>query len=79
MRLILLAALLLAGCAGGPRVVLTPVRQPCIAASDVPAPTPPVGQLPDDARQALLLVAATLIAARGENAVLRSLIGPCTR
>ena len=77
MRTILLV-LLLAGCAGGPRP-LVPIRQPCIDAGQVPAETPPVGELSPDARSASLTLAATILALRGENRVLRGLISGCVR
>ncbi len=62
MRTILLV-LLLAGCAGGPRVNV-PVRQPCVDRADRPAPTPPIGTLPDDARSAALILAQAILLLR---------------
>lgn len=77
-RLYLLLLLGTGACAHrGPEPAM-PIASPCISAGDVPAPVPPIGRLPDDARQAADLLAATVLALRGNERLLRALIGPCT-
>lgn len=76
---IALAALILAGCASTTPTALVPVSQPCINASDVPAPVPPAGPLPEDARQSADLLGAVVLQLRANERVLRALITACTR
>lgn len=71
--------LLVSGCASGPREVLVPTRVPCVDRSQIPSQTPPTGELPPDARQSALILAATILALRGENRTLRALLEPCAR
>ncbi len=76
-----LALLLLLGpgaCRHGPSEVEIPVAVPCVKAVDVPAPVPPAGRLPADARQAADLLAAVVIQLRANERLLRAMIAACT-
>jgi hypothetical protein len=81
LAILVMAGLLLAnggGCfGGGERVTLVPTPVPCIRAGQVPAETPPLGTIPNDARQAADAIAAKLLEVRGENRILRGLISAC--
>lgn len=75
-----IAALSLASCASrGPREVLVPTRQPCVDRADRPAPTPPIGTLPDDARSASLILAEAILRLRSGERVRDALLDGCTR
>ena len=80
-RIALAATLALAAsaCRHAPAEVEIPVARPCIAAADVPAPVPPAGPLPADARQAADLLGAVVLQLRANERVFRALIAPCTR
>lgn len=78
MRLVVLGALLLAGC--GPKeplIVRVPVPTACVTPAQVPEQTAPLGNLPPNAVQAADALAAKLLEVRGENRVLRGLIIGC--
>lgn len=74
---VIVACFALAGCSGrgGPVLVPTPVQ--CLRPEQVPAETPPLGTVPNDARQAADAIAAKLLEVRGENRILRGLISAC--
>ena len=80
MRRPVFAALLLlaaTGCAHGPAPVDLPVATPCIDRADVPPAVPPVGALPDDARQAADRLGAVVLLLRANERLLRALVAPC--
>jgi len=68
----------LAACQHRPGTRTIPVASPCIRAADLPAPVPPAGRLPDDARQAADLLAALVLQLRANERLLRALIAACT-
>ena len=75
-----LAGLLaLAACRQPPAELEIPVARPCVDSADVPAPVPPAGPLPADARQAADQLGAIILQLRANERVLRALIAPCTR
>lgn len=79
-RAIIIAAALLGGCAGRqePQIVRVPVPVRCVQAADIPAPVPPLGTLPADARNAADLLAATLREVRNVERELRAMLIACS-
>ena len=70
----------LVGCAGGDRPVATaPIRQACVDQADVPPEVPPIGELPTDARQAADALGAQVLRLRGNERILRAILGACIR
>ena len=57
--------------------VEVPVPIRCIDPQDVPAPVPPVGTLPSDARNAADILAAAVLQLRAADRELRALIQGC--
>lgn len=56
-----------------------PVPVDCIEANQIPAPVPPVGELPGNAVQAADVLAATVLALRATDRELRALITGCVK
>ena len=75
---ILLLLWTLAACQHRPGERPIPVASPCIRAADLPAPVPPAGRLPEDARQAADLLGALVLQLRANERLLRALIAACT-
>lgn len=78
-RLAIVLCLGLAACGGQSPVLRVPVPIACVVRSQIPPETPPVGELPEDARQAADLLGATLRTVRNEAAELRALLSGCAR
>lgn len=76
---IIVAAFALAGCSRERPVTQVPVPVPCVNQSDVPPETPPLGTIPNDARQAADALGAHALRLRGENRILRAILGACIR
>ena len=67
-----------AACQHRPGARPVPVASPCIRTADLPAPVPPAGRLPGDARQAADLLGALVLQLRANERLLRALIAACT-
>jgi hypothetical protein len=71
------AACLLLNACGQPEPIRIPV--PCVEQEQIPPEVPPVGRLPDDARQAADILGVTVLGLRANERIMRGLLRGCSR